>query len=398
MKSYLILIGLTVMLVIPFCNNKEQPPTIVPEPQIPEDQTIVQESTTQEQQNNQNIEYTHQLVVDGIKIPWGMDFISENEFLVTEKSGTLYYINENEKHQISGLPEIYLRRQGGLLDVALHPDFSKNQLIYFTISYSSPNKSGGNTALYSAKLDLEARQLNQLNQLFLGKENSTSGTHFGSRIVFDKSNHLYFSIGDRGQRDLNPQDLSRDGGKIYRLNIDGTIPKDNPFVGDDEANPAIYSFGHRNPQGMVTHPETGEIWINEHGPRGGDEINIIKSGKNYGWPKVTYGKNYNGSIISHKTSLDGMEQPIHHWTPSIAPSGMEISTSDKYPNWKGHVLVGSLKFRYLERLIIENEKVIRTEKELQDIGRVRSVKQGLDGYHYVGIEGLGVVRIIPKSK
>ena len=227
--------------------------------------------------------------------------------------------------------------------------------------------------------------------------NTTKGQHFGSRIVFDNEGYLFFSIGERGARDVNPQDLSRDGGKIYRVFDDGSIPEDNPFVTKEGAKTAIYSYGHRNPQGLIKHPETGEIWDHEHGPKGGDEINIIKKGANYGWPMVTYGINYGGTPITEKREMEGIEAPIHYWTPSIAPSGMAFVTSEKYPNWKGSLLVGSLSFQYLERLEMDGNKVISREKFMEDEGRVRDVRQGPDGLIYVAIEGKGIYKLIPKN-
>jgi glucose/arabinose dehydrogenase len=233
--------------------------------------------------------------------------------------------------------------------------------------------------------------------LYKASPNSKKGQHFGSRIEFDNKGYLYFSIGDRGSRDVNPQDVTLDGGKIYRIHDDGRIPEDNPFVNKVGAKKAIYSYGHRNPQGMTKHPITGEIWTHEHGPRGGDEINIIKKGKNYGWPLISYGINYSGTSFTDHTSLPDMEQPLFYWVPSIAPSGFIIVSSDKYPAWKGDLLVGSLKFQYLERLILKNNQVIKREKLLEGMGRVRSVRQAPDGYIYVGIENVGLVKIIPNK-
>ncbi len=195
---------------------------------------------------------------------------------------------------------------------------------------------------------------------------------------------------------MNPQDITRDGGKIYRIHDDGRIPNDNPFVGKSGSKTAIYSYGHRNPQGLAKHPETGKIWEHEHGPRGGDEINIVQIGKNYGWPVITYGINYSGTKITDETSRPGMEQPLYQWTPSIAPSGMTFVTSDKYPKWKGNLLVGSLSFQDLERLELKNNKVTYREKLLDGMGRVRNVRQGPDGFIYVGIEGKGIYRLVPK--
>lgn len=339
--------------------------------------------------------YTTELIVQELNIPWGMTFLPDSSILITEKSGELIHFKDGEKTTINGLPEIYQRGQGGLLDVITHPKYDENGWIYFSYSSEEGNGDGGNTAIMRAKLD--RNQLVDRQLLYKGEENTTKGQHFGSRLAFDNDGFLYFSIGDRGNRDGNPQDITRDGGKIYRLNDDGSVPEDNPFVGESNAKTAIYSYGHRNPQGMFKHPETGEIWTHEHGPQGGDEINIIGKGLNYGWPKISYGINYSGTSFTDDTALPGMEQPLFFWVPSIAPSGFAIVSSDKYPQWKGNLLVGSLKFQYLERLVLENGEVRKREKLFEGLGRVRSVRQAPDGYIYVGIENLGIVKIVPKS-
>ena len=342
-----------------------------------------------------NIDYTYEVVADSIDIPWGLTFLNANEILVTDKAGTLYHVENGIKTELTGLPPVYVRGQGGLLDIAVAPNYAETGIIYFTTSSPLGEEKGGHTALYSTQL--ENNTLVNTKLLYKGDFNTKKGQHWGSRIAFDNAGHLYFSIGDRGNREVNPQDITRDGGKIYRLNLDGSIPTDNPFVGKKNSRKAIYSFGHRNPQGMVTHPETGEIWTHEHGPRGGDEINIIKPGKNYGWPIITYGINYSGTPITDITEKEGLEQPLYYWLPSIAPSGMAFSSSDIYPNWKGDLFVGSLKFEYLERLELENNQVVKREKVLDSIGRVRNVEEGPDGYLYVGVEGKGILKIVPKS-
>ncbi|MDW5289716.1 PQQ-dependent sugar dehydrogenase [Formosa sp. PL04] len=348
----------------------------------------------QEEKSNE-AEYSYETVVSDINIPWGFVFLPDQSIIITEKSGNLIHFKGGKKTTVSGLPIIEQLGQGGLLDVALHPDYINNGWIYFTYASSEGEGSGANTALMRAKISNNVLTNKEL--LYKATPNTNGGNHFGSRILFDENNYLFFSIGERGERDENPQDITRDGGKIYRLNDDGTIPTDNPFVNSPNAKKAIYSYGHRNPQGMIMNPETNKIWAHEHGPKGGDEINIISAGKNYGWPLVTYGINYWGTSISDYTEMEGMESPIHHWTPSIAPSGMCYVTSDIYAGWKGNILVGSLKFQYVDRCILKGNKVIKEEKLLQDIGRVRSIVQGPDGYIYVGVENVGIVKIIPKN-
>ena len=257
------------------------------------------------------------------------------------------------------------------MDIELHPNYSENGWLYITYSSSDGEGEGGNTALIRAQL-IDTK-LTSVERLYKAEPNSKRGQHFGSRIEFDNDGYLYFSIGDRGNRDVNPQDITRDCGKIYRINDDGSIPNNNPFLEFPDAKTAIYSYGHRNPQGMICHPDTGEIWVHEHGPRGGDEINRIKKGKNFGWPLISYGINYSGTSFTDDTDLPGMEQPLFYWVPSIAPSGMAYITSDMYKDWKNNLLIGSLKFEYIERLVLENNKVVKREKILEGMGRVRNV-------------------------
>jgi len=337
--------------------------------------------------------YKLEVVASDIAIPWGMAWLPDGSMLVTEKSGVLYHIKNGAKTKIKNVPTVYARGQGGLLDIVLHPDYAKNGWIYITYSSDEGEGTGGNTKLIRAKL-LDG-SLTKIESLYKATPNTTKGQHFGSKIVFDNDGYLYFSVGERGEEFVNPQNIKRDGGKIYRLNDNGSIPKDNPFVGQVGVKEAIYTYGNRNAQGMAKNPVTGDIWAHEHGPKGGDEINIIKKGANYGWPVVTFGVNYDGSQITAKTEKSGIENPIYYWLPSIAPSGMTFVTGDKYPDWKGHLLVGSLKFQYLELIKLNGNKVVGRQKIATDVGRLRDVKQGPDGFIYMGVEGKGIIKIIP---
>ncbi len=339
--------------------------------------------------------YSYETVVPDLNIPWGMTFLPDQSMLITEKSGEIIHFKDGKKTLLKNGPDVTVRGQGGLLDIELHPKYKENGWIYLTYSSSEGEGSGANTAVMRAKLNGDTFVDKEI--LYKASPNSRRGQHFGSRLEFDNDGFLYFTIGDRGNRDVNPQDITRDCGKVYRINDDGSIPNDNPFVNTPNAKKAIYSYGHRNPQGMTKHPETGEIWVHEHGPRGGDEINIVKKGKNFGWPVITYGINYSGTKITDITEKEGMEQPLYYWTPSIAPSGMTFITSDRYPDWKGQLLVGALVFQYLELLKIDNNEVVEREKLLENIGRVRNVRQGPDGYIYVAVEGKGIVKLLPKK-
>nr|WP_299383707.1 PQQ-dependent sugar dehydrogenase [Allomuricauda sp.] len=341
-----------------------------------------------------SIDFTAHLVIPDLLNPWGMVFLPNGGILVSEKSGKLLYYKDGKSTQIANIPDIYVRGQGGFLDIELHPNYSENGWIYFSFSSSEGGGKGGNTAILRAKLSGDRLVENQL--LYKASPNTTKGQHFGSRLEFDNEGLLYFSVGDRGNRDANPQNVKRDGGKIYRIHDDGSIPADNPFVDKTGAKTAIYSYGHRNPQGLTFHPTTGKLWEHEHGPRGGDEINLIEKGKNYGWPVITYGINYSGTKITDETARPGMEQPVYQWTPSIGPSGMTFVSSDKYPKWQGNLLVGSLAFQYLERLVLENDKVTYREKLMDGLGRVRNVRQAPDGFIYVAIEGKGIYKLEPK--
>jgi len=339
--------------------------------------------------------YEMEVVFEDENLIWGLEILDDNSILASIKSGSIIHYKDGIKKDIKGVPEVYLRGQGGLLDLELHPDFNENRLVYLSYAYMKNREDGGNTAIARAKLVNDS--LKNLEVLYKGSPVSRKGQHYGSRMAFDNENYLYFTIGDRGNRNVNPQDISVDGGKVYRINDDGTIPSDNPFYDVPNAKKAIYSYGHRNPQGIFKHPETGKIWTNEHGPRGGDEINIIEKGKNYGWPKITYGKNYSGTTITKNKSLPGMEQPLYYWLPSIAPSSFEYISSEMYPDWKGSLLAGALVFKYIERIGIKNNKVVSRSKIAEGLGRPRDIVQGPDGYIYVSIENKGVYKILPKK-
>lgn len=355
-----------------------------------QDRTIGPEIITPEGEN-----YTVETIIEGMQIPWGMAFLPDGGMLITEKKGELIHLKDGVKTNITGLPKMTVQGQGGFMDVVLHPEYESNGWLY--LSYASPEGEGrgANTAIARAKLS--GSTLTDLQVLYKAGPNTTRGQHFGSRIAFDNEGYLYFSIGDRGDLNVNPQDVTRDGGKVYRINDDGSIPSDNPFVDTPNAKKAIYSYGHRNPQGMIKHPVTGEIWVHEHGPRGGDEINVVRKGANYGWPTITYGINYSGTEITKERSRPGMEQPLYYWLPSIAPSGFAYITGAVYPEWEGEILVGSLKFAYLEKLTLNNNKVIKREKLINGLGRVRDVRIGPDGHIYASVEGRGIVKLVPKK-
>ena len=392
MKLFKLLLSVLILSNFSSCKNEEKSSEDTAQTTTTNEQTIPQETLDLVD----NTSYTTELVVDGIDIPWGIDFLPDESMLVTEKSGTLYHIVNGKKTAIKNVPAVYNRGQGGLLDIKVHPDFKNNNFIFITYASEEGEGKGGNTALIRAELKNNA--LENIKTLYKATPNTTRGQHFGSRIVINDQGFIFFTIGERGNRDENPQDITRDGGKLYRLHIDGSVPKDNPFVGKENAKEAIWSYGHRNPQGMEINPETNTIWLHEHGPKGGDEINIPKKGLNYGWPSITYGKNYSGTTITKDTSKPGMEQPVFYWVPSIAPSGMSFVTSDKYPNLKGNLLSGSLKFQYLEHNILDGENVTKRERLLKDIGRVRSVEEGPDGFIYIGVESKGILKLVAKQQ
>ena len=320
-------------------------------------------------------------VADGLEHPWGLALLPDGGMLVTERPGRLRLVAQDGRlsEPLAGVPEVYENGQGGLLDVALDTDFAANQLVY--LSYAEPGGEGGGTAV--ARGRLADGRLEQVEVIFRQQPKLDSGHHFGSRLVFLKDGTLIVTLGDRNRREYIP-DMKAQIGKLVRINRDGTIPKDNPFVGNGAYSPDIYSLGHRNVQGATLNPATGELWTAEHGARGGDEINIPKAGRNYGWPIISYGREYSGGKIGEGTSKPGLEQPVYYWDPSIAPAGMTFYTGDKFPAWRGNLFVGALKFQLLVRLEVEGNRIVKEERLLEDMGdRIRDVVQGPDGYLYL---------------
>jgi glucose/arabinose dehydrogenase len=339
-------------------------------------------------------------VFSGSRVLWGIAFLPDNEILITSIDGNLYHVDKNrQSREIEGVPEVKAEGQGGLLDVELHPDFVNNKYIY--LSYSAFKEEDGQT-LTTTVVDraiFSDNKLTEVTRIFEALPYLPTRHHYGSRLEFDNEGYLFISVGDRGRRDDNPQYLNNHCGKVHRVHDDGSIPADNPFVDKEGALPSIFAYGIRNPQGMVKHPVTGKIWEHEHGPRGGDEINIIRPGSNYGWPEVSYGINYDGTTYTNVLEREDVDPPVLYWVPSIAPSGMDFIKSDLYPGWKNQLLVGSLRFKYLNLCFLDGEKVTREEKLLKNIGRVRDVKTGPDGYIYVSVEDPGrIYRLVPILK
>lgn len=330
-----------------------------------------------------------EVVASGLQNPWGMAFIGQGQTLVTERPGRLRLIAANGEvgPPIDGLPRVDAVGQGGLLDIVADSDFASNRRVYFC--YAEPGEGGNSTAMASARLSDDNRRLEQLRVIFSQRPKFGSRLHFGCRIVEAPDGTLFLALGDRYGRMADAQTLDNHHGKVVRVNKDGSVPRDNPLVGRACALPEIWSWGHRNPQGAIWGPDN-RLWVGEHGPQGGDEINRPEAGRNYGWPVITFGENYGGGRIGEGiTARPGMEQPLHHWTPSIAPGGMTFLTSDRYgAAWKGSLFVASLKFRYLARLQWRDDggqpRVVQEERLLPDLGqRVRDVQQGPDGLLYL---------------
>lgn len=337
-------------------------------------------------------------VAEGMDVPWGIAFLPGNELLVTDRNGKLYRVKgDKSKEEISGVPEVLSQGQGGLMDVITDPKFSSNKVIY--LSYSKPKREGSTVLATTAimKATLNGNRLSGQKDIFVAQPFSRTRHHYGSRLAFDGNGYLYFSVGERGNEKQNPQEIKgNDLGKIHRIKTDGSPVADNPFIKTSGVQPTIYSYGHRNPQGLAFDPRTKELWSNEHGPRGGDELNIIRPGRNYGWPVITYGINYNGKIISNISAKEGMEQPEHYWLPSIGTSGLAFVSGSRYPGWENNILSGALRFKYLNRSEVKNKKVTHEEILFKNIGRVRDVRMGPDGFIYIAVESPGTVyKLVP---
>ncbi|TCP06699.1 PQQ-dependent sugar dehydrogenase [Caldimonas thermodepolymerans] len=322
-------------------------------------------------------------VAKGLQHPWGLAFLPDGRMLVTERPGRLRIVTPQGTvgPAVQGVPAVDARGQGGLLDVALDPQFADNGWVY--LSYAEAGDGGNGTAV--ARGRLQGHRLTDVAVIFRQQPKHGSSAHFGSRLVFDRGGRLFVTLGDRFSRRDDAQDLSNHIGKIVRIAPDGSVPPDNPFVGRPGVRPEIWSYGHRNVQGAALHPETGELWAHEHGPQGGDELNVVEAGRNYGWPVITYGREYGtGFRIGEGTAKEGMEQPLTYWVPSIAPSGMAFLTSERYPGWRGNLFIGALRAEVLVRLELDGRRVVRQARLLTTLNeRIRHVVQGPDGWLYI---------------
>jgi aldose sugar dehydrogenase len=318
----------------------------------------------------------------GLEHPWGLAVLPDGRLLVTERPGRLRVVERDGRLSppLSGVPKVYAQGQGGLLDVALDPRFAENQLVY--LSFAEPGEGGAGTAVARGRLAQSG--LEDVGVIYRQQPKVEGGGHYGSRLVFSRDGKLFVTQGERMNYREQAQDLSSGLGKIVRINLDGSIPSDNPFVGKSGVRPEIWSYGHRNVQAAALHPETGQLWTIEHGARGGDELNHPEAGKNYGWPVITYGVDYSGAKIGEGTAREGMEQPLYYWDPVIAPSGMTFYTSDAVPEWKGNIFVGSMQPGRLVKLTMQDGKVAREERYLGELGeRIRDVQQGPAGELYL---------------
>ncbi|MCZ6608678.1 MAG: PQQ-dependent sugar dehydrogenase [Alphaproteobacteria bacterium] len=320
-------------------------------------------------------------IAGGLARPWGLAFLPGGDILVTERPGRLRMVRGGrlQRRPVGGVPKVVARGQGGLLDVIAHPRFAENRLIY--LSYAA--RGAGGVGTHVARARLNGSKLTDVRVIFAALPRNSGGVHFGSRMVFGRDGALYITSGERGEPE-DAQKLATHTGKVIRITDTGAVPPDNPFAGRAGAKPEIFTFGHRNPQGIALHPATGKIWVVEHGPKGGDEINILSPGTNYGWPVITYGRSYAGFSIGEGTHKPGMAQPIKYWVPSIAPSSMAFYTGARFPGWTGSLFVGALVLKHLNRLTLNGDRVVGEERLLSDWGmRIRDVRNGPDGYLYI---------------
>jgi glucose/arabinose dehydrogenase len=346
-------------------------------------------------------------IAEGLEHPWSIAFLPGGDMLITERPGRLRIVRQGQllPDPVKGVPMVFAEGQGGLLDVVPHPNFADNRLLY--LSYSKPDTSGMQATTAVARGRFAQDRLDNVEVIF--EAVSQGRGHYGSRLAFDRDGFLFITVGERqaparGDLERHPaQDLSNHHGTVVRLHDDGRVPADNPFVGQTGRRPEIWSYGHRNPQALAIHPETGDVWSTEHGPQGGDELNRIRPGLNYGWPVVGYGVNYGSGLAIHEGTLrEGMEPPVHFWVPSIATSGLLIYSGDRFPQWRGNLFAGGLAGEQLARLTMDGQRVKSEETLVQGIGRIRDVRQGPDGYIYLAIDnregGLTpVVRLEPAS-
>jgi glucose/arabinose dehydrogenase len=327
-------------------------------------------------------DFVVETVASGLDNPWSLAFLPNGDTLVTERTGQLRILRDNKlvEEPVSGLPEVKAAGQGGLLDIVLHPDFSDNRIL--VLSYAHETERGMTTRV--AKAHYADGALTNVEVIFEALPRSNTTRHYAGRMAFDGDNSLYVAVGDRGEME-RAQDTQDDAGGVHRMTLNGEPAPGNPFLNDPQVNDTFYTYGNRNIQGMTLHPETGEVWTHEHGPRGGDEINILRAGTNYGWPEITYGIGYSGLPITDKTEMEGMAEPLHYWDPSIAPSGMTFYFGDQFPKWQGDLFVGALKFRKLVRLRINDENDVAEEEDLiKDLEyRIRAVREGPKGALWV---------------
>jgi glucose/arabinose dehydrogenase len=365
---------------------------------------------TGEAVNSEHHSFRVTTVAEGLNNPWGIAFLPGGDILITERPGRLRIVREGAllAAPVGGVPTVWARGQGGLLDVVPHPAFASNRLIY--LSYSKPNADGDEATTAVVRGRFDGANLTDVEEIFEAKAWGRGGNHFGSRLAFDRDGYLFITVGDRGaspmieDRTQHPsQDPTNHQGTVLRLHDDGRVPSDNPYVGHATYLPEIWSWGHRNPQGLAIDPVTNQVWSSEHGPQGGDELNLVLPGKNYGWPVVGLGVQYGGAQIHDAAQGPGMEDPVHAWVPSIATSGHMIYSGDAFPQWKGNTFIGGLAGEQIARLVIENGRVVSEETLLRgSVGRIRDIRQSLEGFIYLAIDDrrggeTAIVRLVPVS-